>query len=275
MGSNDIPPPSAPTWLIPVSTGALACGMLGWLGCYVLMIRRSLATKATPMPIIALGLNLSWEVVYAGYVTEMPIEMAGFVCWLAFNLGVLYATLKTARYSFASSPLVARNVGLILGVTFAAGLVINYVFARWWFLEPHRGYGDKTGKSWKGSQARDATELAYWTAGVAQIPLSVGSIAMLLQRGHSGGHSYAIWFCRFFGTAMGLPVTNILMWYYWPEAHQYVFEPMSLIIVGTSLVCDLVYPFVLAYVRSTERILPDRTVIAGDYHSRAVEDKTK
>lgn len=71
-------------------------------------------------------------------------------------------------------------------------------------------------------------------------------------------------FCRFLGTQLGLPGTCILLWWHWPEAHGFVFHPLSVIIVGTSTACDLAYPFLLAYVRSTERVLPDGTVVVGD-----------
>lgn len=193
MGSSDIPPPTAPAWLIPASTILLGVGVFFWLATYVLMVRRSLATGATPAPLLPLAVNLSWEVVYAFYVCEAPMETCGFIMWLLLDIPVLYATLKTAPRSFASSPLVARNVGLLLAVMFVFGLLGNASFVWWWLREPHRGYGLKWGKTWKGQEARDTTELAYWSAGVAQVAFSVGALAMLLQRGHSGGQSYAIW----------------------------------------------------------------------------------
>ena len=193
MGSSDIPPPTAPTWLIPASTAFLGAGVFFWLVTYVLMIRQSLRDNATPLPILALALNLSWEVVTAVYVTEMPLELLGFGLWLLFDLPVLYVTLRAARQSFKTQPIIARNCGLILALTFAVGVAANFFFAQWWLAEPHRGYGIKWGKTWKGQEARDCTELSWWTAGFAQATFSVGVLAMLLQRGHSGGASYSIW----------------------------------------------------------------------------------
>ncbi|KAF4973254.1 hypothetical protein FSARC_409 [Fusarium sarcochroum] len=269
MGSSDIAPPSAPAWLVPASTACLSTGVAFWLLAYVFMVRRSFATHATPAPLLALGLNLAWEVVYAFGVCEAPIETFGFTLWLLLDIPVLYATLKTAPRSFASSPLVARNVPLLLFIIFVVGLVGNGVFVWWWLKEPHRGYGIKWGKTWKGLEARDTTELSFWSAGVAQTIFSVSALAMLLQRGHSGGQSYAIWFCRFVGTVMGLPITCVLLWWYWPEAHGFVLHPLGLFLIGTSILCDLAYPFLLAYVRTTERILPDGSLVAGDYLTEA------
>lgn len=193
MGSSDIAPSTAPVWLVPASTACLGVGVIFWLVTYVLMVRRSLQTGYTPVPLIPLGLNLAWEVVWAFYVTDIPLELAGFGFWLLLDIPVLYATLRTARKSFATQPLVGRNVGTILALVFVAGVAANGLFAWWWLSEPHRGYGIKWGKTWKGLEARDTTELSYWSAGLAQVLFSIGALAMLMQRGHSGGQSYAIW----------------------------------------------------------------------------------
>jgi len=69
-------------------------------------------------------------------------------------------------------------------------------------------------------------------------------------------------FCRFVGTMMGLPVTTLLLWWHWPEAHGFVLQPASCTIVGVTMICDLIYPFVLAQVQATEEMLPDGTIIA-------------
>ncbi|KEY70491.1 hypothetical protein S7711_02664 [Stachybotrys chartarum IBT 7711] len=263
MGITDIPPEGTPSWVIPLSTALLGGGVGGWLLAYILMVRRSLATKATPVPFIPLGLNLAWELVFAFYVTETWLEFTGFLSWLLLDIPVLYATLSTARHSFAASPLVARNAGSLMAGVVGFGVVCYLYFAHWWLEEEHRGYGVKWGKSWYGHQARDTTELAYWTAGFAQVAFSVGALAMLLQRGHSGGQSYGIWFCRFAGTLLGLPTPSLLLWWVWPEAHGYVWQPLSVIMIATGLLCDVAYPFLLAHVRSTEQILPDGTIVAG------------
>lgn len=59
-------------------------------------------------------------------------------------------------------------------------------------------------------------------------------------------------------------MTTVLLWWYWPEAHGFVLHPLGIFIIGTATCCDIAYPFVLAHVRSTERVLPDGTVVAGE-----------
>lgn len=193
MGSSDIAPSSAPAWLVPASTVCLGAGVVFWLLAYVLMVRRSLQTRATPVPLVALGMNLAWEVVYAGYVCEEPLELAGFGLWLLLDIPVLYVTLKAAPQSFAKEPLLAKTAPFVLAIVFLISVAANGLFVWWWLKEPHRGYGVKWGKHWNGLEARDTTELAWWSAGFSQAAFSVAALAMLLQRGHSGGQSYAIW----------------------------------------------------------------------------------
>jgi hypothetical protein len=62
-----------------------------------------------------------------------------------------------------------------------------------------------------------------------------------------------------------------MLWWYWPEAHGFVFHPLGLFFVGTSILCDLAYPFLLAYVRTTERVLPDGSLTDGRVEAEAVK----
>ena len=193
MGSNDIPPADRPAWLIPLSLVFLGLGCAMWSAAYVLMTIRSFKTKSYSMPIFALSLDLGWELVYAFYVSEMPLEYLGFGTWLVLDMGLLITTLKFGRYEWEHSPAIGRHLGALILVMTAFGIVGNYAFASWWLSEPGRGFGDKTGKFWGGREGHDCTELAYWSAAALQVPASAGSLAMLLVRGHSGGASYTIW----------------------------------------------------------------------------------
>lgn len=193
MGSSDIAPPTAPVWLVDVSTACLGLGVFFWLIAYVFMVRRSLATGYTAVPIAALGVNLAWEAVWVAYVTDSRLELVGFAAWLLLDLPVVYSTLRTARRSFMRRSLVGSYPGITLASVFIVSAVVYALFARWWLAVPHRGFGDKTGKTWRGIEYRDTTELSWWTAGFAQALCSVTALTMLLSRGHSGGQGYKIW----------------------------------------------------------------------------------
>lgn len=194
MGSSDIAPAHVPRWVVPLSTAALGAGVLCWNAAYILMTRRSLATQSYSMPLLGLALNVSWEVVYALYVCEAPLETAGFATWLLLDVGLVYTTIKFAPCEWdRTSPWVGRNAGSLLAVMTAVGCLGHLAFVSWWLSAPGIGHGDKSGKWYLGRDQYDTTELAYWSAGVAQLVVSAGSLAMLLVRGHSGGTSYGIW----------------------------------------------------------------------------------
>lgn len=193
MGLGDIPPPGVPAWVVPASAVLLGLGVLLWDAAYILMTARSLRTKSYGMPLLALALNVSWELVFAGFVAEEPLERAGFAVWLLLDVGLVYTAVAAATHEWRASPWVARHFPWILAGMVAVGCVGHGAFAAWWLARPGVGHGDKAGKWFRGEEGYDTTELAYWSAGVAQGSSSVGSLAMLLVRGHSGGTSYAIW----------------------------------------------------------------------------------
>lgn len=116
---------------------------------------------------------------------------------------------------------------------------------------------------WKRSiEARPRqADPTVWVA--SRICIRLLSCDVKTQLGSKQADNHASRFCRFVGTVMGLPVSCILLWWYWPEAHGFVFHPLALFFVGTSVLCDLAYPFLLAYVRTTERVLPDGSLADG------------
>jgi hypothetical protein len=195
MGSLDIPPAHTPQWVVPVHSACLSIAFLLWSATYVLMTRRSLATKSYGMPLLALATNVSWEIVNLFYVCEMPLEQIGLAMWLLLDVGLVYTTVRFGPddWQASNNPWVGRNIGCILTLLTAAGCVCHLSFSVWWLAEPGRGYGNKAGKSWGGREGFDTTEMAFWSSGVSQLIASYGSLSMLLARGHSGGTGYGIW----------------------------------------------------------------------------------
>ncbi|KAK1710641.1 hypothetical protein BDP67DRAFT_407195 [Colletotrichum lupini] len=275
MGLTDTPPPHVPSWVVPASGALLITGAIFWDMCYVLMSIRSHRTKSYGMPLFALALNLSWELIYAARVAEHPLERLGFLVWLLLDVPLVYTTLKNAKHEWRHAPLVAKNIGAILAIMVALGCAANYAVAEWWLSAPGTGHGDKSGKWWAGREGFDCTELAFWTAGLAQFALGTGCLAMLLVRGHSGGASYAIWLCRALGTLTGWIGSTGLLWWYWPEAHGFFVNLMGIFLMTTCLACDTAYPFILAGVRRSEQVLPDGRLVSGISVKRSAAPITK
>lgn len=194
MAITDVPPPDCPPWLVAAHTVLLSIGVLFWDATYILMTRRAMATKSYAMPLLALAINLSWELVIVLFVCETILDTIGFFFWLFLDIGLVYTTIRFGPRDWEkTSPLVGRNIGWILGGMTVVAFVGNYTFTQWWLSEPGIGFGNKQGKWWRGTEGIDSSELTFWTAGVAQLVLSAGSISTLLVRGHSGGTSYGIW----------------------------------------------------------------------------------
>lgn len=180
--------------MVPLSTVFLGAGVLFWDLTYILMTRRSLQTRSYGMPIVGLAINVSWEVVYGFYVAETVLERSGFILWLLLDLGLVYTTVRFAPEDWAgTNRWVGRNMTWILCAMFLVGCWGHLAFVSWWLSQPGTGFGDKTGKWWRGMEGYDQTELAYWSAGLAQMVASAGALAMLVVRGHSGGTGYLIW----------------------------------------------------------------------------------
>lgn len=88
MGSNDIPPPHVTTNLVPIANALLQAGGGLWTLTYILLTRQSFKDRTYGMPPFALALNFAWEIVYALYVAESPLEQTVFTIWLLIDCGM-------------------------------------------------------------------------------------------------------------------------------------------------------------------------------------------
>jgi len=154
------------------------------------MVHESFKTKSYGMPLFALALNFGWEVVYALYVAESPLERVIFDVWMVLDCGMVFGMMRFARYEWRDAPVVARNiVGVFVGMTVVA-VAGHGTFAYWWI---ENEVGKREGKFYRGVVGADTTELGFWSAVVCQVYLSAASLCQLVVRQHSGGVSWGIW----------------------------------------------------------------------------------
>ena len=256
MGTNDIPPSHVPPSYHFVGTTLLALSGALWTTTYILMFLRSRADRTYSMPLFALAVNVSWELVMGFYVAEAWLETYVICIWLLIDMGLVYNVLLNGPSEWAHTPIVARNLGKIwLGMMVWCSVGF-YAFSKWWI---DNKIGASPGKIYKGvlEGAPDTTALGFWTAQFAQTNLGVLLVVQLVVRGHSGGHSYAIWACRFVGTVLVQVFSCGYAWWVWPEAHGYWASPFSVFMLVTATGSDLVYLFVMWRVRKQEVVLPD------------------
>ncbi|TVY18345.1 Terpene cyclase andB [Lachnellula arida] len=260
MGSNDVPPPHVSPLYLPITNTLLQVGGSLWTLCYILLARESLLTKTYGMPLFALSFNFAWELIYAFYVAEAPLERGVFAIWCLLDLLMVYALVRHGHNEWRHAPLIARHIGKVFWILTAWCCVGHWASASWWIAQE---MGRKEGKYYFGRVGADTTELGFWSAGVSQAYLSAASLGQLVVRRHTGGVSWGIWVTRASGSLIGLYLNYGAMWYMWREAHEYFMSPFGIFLWGTALVCDLIYPFVFAEIRKTEEVLPDGRKVAG------------
>ncbi len=240
----------------------LGTGGVGYTICYILMTRQSIRDQTYAMPLFVLAFNFAWEIVFALYVSNEIREQAIFFIWMVIDLGLVYAVLKYGSNEWKHAPIVGRNIGKIFAVMLAWMCVLIYAISAWW-LDAENPVNPKVGKIYKGIKGIDTDELGYWTSLVAQVFLSVMSLAQIIVRGNSGGSSYAIWTSRFVGSLAGLNLNYGYCWWVWPEAHGYFANPIAVVMMVAWVVADLAYVVVLRAVKKTEVITSSGRKVRG------------
>jgi hypothetical protein len=190
MALFDEPPSGVPLWVLAASTGCMALGGLLWIAAQAFMVHRAFESSTTPTPLLAVCALVAWSLVYAVHICDSLIELLGLFLWAWGLAPLVYATAVNARRAY---PQHARAVPYVMGVWVLICAAVDGWFSWWWLAVPGRGHGLKAGKSWRGMELRDTTELTWWTAGVVQLLFSAGAVYLLVRRGHSGGQGYVIW----------------------------------------------------------------------------------
>jgi hypothetical protein len=195
-------------------------------------------------------LDFAWEMVFALYVAEELREKIIFTIWALIDVGLVYAAVTYGANEWKHAPAVGRNVGKIFACMLAWWCIALYALSSWW-TDVDDPVNPKAGKSYRGIEGIDTDELGFLTALVAQVALSVMSLAQIVVRGSSRGSSYSIWASRFIGSLSGLTLNYGYVWWVWLEAHAYYANPIVVIMMVTWIVADLGYLVVLRNVQQT------------------------
>ncbi|KAM3068910.1 hypothetical protein ACMFMG_004084 [Clarireedia jacksonii] len=109
------------------------------------------------------------------YAYRFPWNLTQFIClvpWVVIDMYLVYTTIKFGPSQWKHAPLVAQNLTSItfFGIVFMIG-------AHWAFAET----------------CGTNMEASVWSAFVCQMILGWASIAQLLMRNNTLGHSTSIW----------------------------------------------------------------------------------
>jgi paspaline synthase len=218
-----------PVFYLTVQDGLILTSSFLWTISYLLYVRQAFRDRNYGMPLVPLWANFAWEFLFTLVCPTSVAQVVAFGPWLVIDLFIIYTTLQFGPEQWRHAPMVAENMGTIMAVG------ILFMMAVFWAVI-------KTIGSEKSS---------FYIAYGVQILISAYSIAHLVKRGHTAGHSWGIWFFRTTGT--GATILQFL-WKYWhyPANYRRISEPLTMFLFAACVSIDLIYPFVYAAVEQKE-----------------------
>lgn len=115
--------------------------------------------------------NIAWEFLFGVVIPTSVAQVVCFVPWLFIDVFIIYTTWKYGGGQWKQSPIVANNLGLLLTV----GVVAT------------------TGAFWCFIKTVGIDAASFYLGYSDQFLISVTSVAQLLRRGNTLGHSWGIW----------------------------------------------------------------------------------
>jgi hypothetical protein len=191
----------------------IGCGIF-WTAVYLLIIRLGFRDKTYGMPITALCANISWEFIFSFLYPLAPPQNHINLIWFAFDLVIVFQTLRFGRVVFDPVWLFYPAFMLGLLVSFGAILAITIEF-----------------NDWDGKYAAFGQNLM----------MSVLFVAMLLKRQDVKGQSIYIALFKMAGTLL----PSILFFLRFPNS------PLLNFLYVSIFVFDLIYA-VLLYAKHKE-----------------------
>ncbi|PQE23881.1 integral membrane protein [Rutstroemia sp. NJR-2017a BBW] len=209
-----------PLHFLQVQDALILLTVIPWSVAYVLYIQQAYRDKSYGMPLFALCSNIAWELVYAFRFPWNLTQFIIFVPWVVIDVYLVYTTIKFGPNQWKHAPLVAQNLTSItlFGIVFMIG-------AHWTFAET---YGANV-------------EAIVWSAFVCQMVLGWASIAQLVTRNDTSGHSMSIWFCRFVGSTAAV-VVYCWRYAYYPKDYWMAGTPVGIFLFVMGEVADICYP---------------------------------
>lgn len=160
-----------------VAAGALSS--LFWTITYALVLRQGARDRVPGMPLVALGANLAWEIIFLGVTIGAgvrDVRLAMLLPWALLDIGIV---IQSYRYGArdARHPLVARHFALVLTAILLGSLAVLLAFV---------------------AELRDA--IGWYSAFGQNLMMSALFVAMLLRRDSARGQSVAIAASKLLGT---------------------------------------------------------------------------
>jgi hypothetical protein len=173
-----------------------------WALCYMALIYRGFKDKSYGMPIVALTLNLSWEIVFAlfippyGSADASLIPYGGlkaqviFLIWATLDLVILYTYFRYGYKYFEKSYGISKGTWLAF-----TGLMLVFSF---FIMLTGGDFFRQFTLYFNNDQIEGAKLIAFAQNAI----MSISFIAMYYMRGSTDGQSFTIAWTKWIGTSM-------------------------------------------------------------------------
>lgn len=150
-------------------------GAFCWVFSYSLMIYKGFKDKTYGMPLIALSLNFSWELVYSIF---FPVNLYINLSWFLLDLGLVYTYFKYGySYSYKFYSLPKKQWYFMSFLAFLIGFLIIY-FGQQFFAQHLTYFPDN--------------QIGIMLGFILLLVISIDMLAMFFQRKNSDGQSFII-----------------------------------------------------------------------------------
>lgn len=200
------------------------CGFF-WTVVYIDSIRIGIKDRSYAMPLWALGLNISWELLY--FVNGLGLDVQTIIngTWFLFDIGLVYTYFRYGR-KYITQDIHARWFYLWGVLVLIVSFLLQYIF----FLEFH------------------IPTSAIYTAFLQNLLMSILFINMLVKRGSSEGQTMIIAVSKCIGSLASSILFGMVGFFFVIEPSTFVFVLGILI-----LFFDLLYIVMLVKVKKNEK----------------------
>ncbi|KAF6218895.1 hypothetical protein HO133_005438 [Letharia lupina] len=213
-----------PVYYLQVQDALILISSFLWTIAYALYVRQAFRDKSYGMPLLCLWANIAWEFLFGVVAPTSAAQTIAFVPWLLIDVAIVYTTWRFGPDQWKRSPLVANNMGWIV----TSGTILM------------------TGLFWTFIKTVGVEAASFYIGYGDQLLISITSVAQLMSRNNTSGHSLGIWFYRASGTCLTI---LLFAWRYWHYADSYprVAQPTTLFLFVGSEVVDSIYPMVYVF----------------------------
>ena len=180
--------------------------------------------------------------------TQSTFDRVAYFIWLLLDLVIVYVTLRNASREWSHAPHIQHHLTPLFALLVLTLGALQLTLPLW-FVNSH--IGAHRGVSPPGTA--DLRELTFWSTLITQVTFNLACVMQLLVRWDSRGHGVSVWAMRTAGSLIGVTSYYAARWYLWPEAYDYVTNPVAMAMMAIYSGCDIAYGVVLYLIQQSRK----------------------